>query len=436
MNNTLSSLLKAAQAETGCSMDDLTVLANQRDPYRLGTKSHQRNAEWLAECIAGLGITEPIHLRGLHYRLVGSVALPDGKPYINNDRNWTFMADQAAVSARFLGTVPFGRIIDNRNAPPTIFTPEASPPATMLSSAFMFNIPSADELAPEPILAGNLARQKYRLAVVGEKSGLADLIAPICRSYEATLALPNGEISTTMIERLIADASADGRPLAVFYLADCDPAGHQMAVSFARKAQAIIDLAFPDVRLRVHAIALTPEQSREWELPSTPLKETEKRADRWFEAMGVEQTEIDAAIVRAPDALTATLREALDAYTDQTIHKQAREAKYRWQAEAIDALESQLGADALETMAQQVGKKLETLADLAAEIEAETRIDPDELGVILPPAPEPIIGTATGGSLEYLIDSAEGYAITTRKLIARKAYTTATVPRCFGGSDQ
>jgi hypothetical protein len=48
---------------------------------------------------------------------------------------------------------------------------------------------------------------------VGDKSGLCSLIQPEAERYEATLALPNGEISTTMIEEIIADASYDGRQL-------------------------------------------------------------------------------------------------------------------------------------------------------------------------------------------------------------------------------
>ena len=53
----------------------------------------------------------------------------------------------------------------------------------------------------------------------------------------------------------------------------------------------------------VHRVALTPDQVREYGLPSTPLKDTEKRADKWRAAMGVEQTEIDALASLRPDLL-------------------------------------------------------------------------------------------------------------------------------------
>ena len=44
-----------------------------------------------------------IHLRGLHYRFVarGDVLKPDGKPYVNDDANWTWLSEIAAKAARW-----------------------------------------------------------------------------------------------------------------------------------------------------------------------------------------------------------------------------------------------------------------------------------------------------------------------------------------------
>jgi hypothetical protein len=72
-------------------------------------------------------------------------------------------------------------------------------------------------------------------------------------------------------------AQDDGRPLAVFYFADCDPAGWQMGISVARKLQALKILLPKMPDFEVHRVALTPGQVREYGLPSTPLKATEKR---------------------------------------------------------------------------------------------------------------------------------------------------------------
>ena len=94
-----------------------------------------------------------------------------------------------------------------------------------------------------------------------------------------------------------------------------------MAVSIGRKLQAFRDQLFPSLAFEVVPIALTEEQVRSLDLPSTPLKETEKRADRWREAHGgLEQTEVDALATLRP----AVLREIIRAAFDQLLRPHAR----------------------------------------------------------------------------------------------------------------
>ena len=59
-----------------------------------------------------------------------------------------------------------------------------------------------------------------------------------------------------------------------------------------------------------------PEQVRVHGLPSRPLKATERRADRWREAMGVAQTEIDALAALRPDLLRRITSEAVEPFFD------------------------------------------------------------------------------------------------------------------------
>ena len=76
-----------------------------------------------------------------------------------------------------------------------------------------------------------------------------------------------------------------------------------MPANVGRKLQALRCLGFPDLDFEVRSIALSVEQVRDLELPSTPLKETERRSDRWRAAWGVEQTEIDASATLRPRLL-------------------------------------------------------------------------------------------------------------------------------------
>ena len=118
--------------------------------------------------------------------------------------------------------------------------------------------------------------------------------------------------------------AADGRPMIVFTVADFDPSGRQMSVSIGRKLQAFKDLLYPDLEFEVIPIALTEEQVRALDLPSTPLKETERRGDRWRAEFGLEQTEIDALATLKPRELRKIIVDAFDRYFDHTLDERPR----------------------------------------------------------------------------------------------------------------
>lgn len=195
-----------------------------------------------------------------------------------------------------------------------------------------------------------------------------------------------------------------------------------MCVSFARKAQALIHLRYPSVRLRVHPIGLTPDQSQEWGLPSTPLKDTEKRARDWIAAMGTEQTEIDAAIARAPAQLEAVIAEACLTYFDTGLQDRIRENVWQWYGDAKQALTEQLGEEMLSELHSQLGEKLSEIREKVAELYDLAKVDAVELGVKLPSVPAVLTGLKVGQGLPPLIDTIEGFVETTLRLKARKAY--------------
>ena len=239
----------------------------------------------------------------------------------NTDEDWEWLSEPAGKAAKWLGYIPFERITDNRNAEPIIHRKARVRPEAFVSIGLDVTIPDADDIEPMAIASGFEPRQAYHFAIFGEKASLEDVVEPIAARLQADLYLPTGEISDTLIYRIARDANDDGRPLVMFTLADCDPSGWQMAVSIARKLQAFRDLLFPDLRFEVVPIALNPDQVRDLGLPSTPLKETEKRADRWREAFGIEQTEIDALATLRPDVLREIIERAFDPYLDRDLQK-------------------------------------------------------------------------------------------------------------------
>jgi hypothetical protein len=312
-NPVLGEKLRDLQQSTGLTLDELSVFAAANEPYRLDTPANHRLGAWLREMMDTTGLTSPIHLRGIHYVLVTKqVRKPNGELYENTDPDWSWLHNAVARAARWLGYVPFDRIVDERNDAPIIREAalRCNPkPIIWLAGAPDFSTFDARKVGPRAGLREEPeSPQTYRLAFFGEKTSLDAVLGPLAEEYNADLYLAAGEQTISGVYGLARDAAADGRELVVFVFADCDPAGWQMPVSIAHKVRAFRDMLFPDLTFRVFAPALTVEQVNSLDLPTTPLKETERRADRWTDAFGVEQTEIDALATLQPDELERIAR--------------------------------------------------------------------------------------------------------------------------------
>jgi len=240
----LRAVVEKAAAKTKTSLAALTVLSTAVDPYRLDTDAGHRDGSWVAEQLNRLlAPGRKIHWRGLHYLLVSTTGLtkPNGETYKNDDDDWTWLADTAGKAARWLGYIPFERITDHRNAEPVVHHKARVAPRSMISVGVEVVIPDANDLVPAPVAEGFVARQAYHFVIFGEKASLESILLPIARAKQCDLYLPTGEISDTLLYRIAADAAKDGRPLVVFTISDCDPAGYQMPISIGRKLQAFKD---------------------------------------------------------------------------------------------------------------------------------------------------------------------------------------------------
>ena len=194
-----------------------------------------------------------------------------------------------------------------------------------------------------------------------------------------------------------------------------------MAVSIGRKLQALKDLLFPDLSFSLYPVALTEEQVREFDLPSTPLKETERRADRWREAHGgLEQTEIDALATLRPDLLRQIVIKAVDPFFDRTLASRVFEAKGAWLDQARDVLQEQLDTEDMLTLRVHAERQIETIRQQLREIEASTQMASEDLEIELPEPeiPEPEIDTDL--QPQPLVSTDWSWAEQTRALIARK----------------
>jgi hypothetical protein len=267
-----------------------------------------------------------------------------------------------------------------------------------------------------------LQGKAFHFVIFGEKSSLEDLVKPIAESREADLYLPTGEISDTLVYRIAKEANEDGRPLVMFTLADCDPAGWQIPVSIGRKLQAFKDLFFPDMRFEVVPIGLTPEQVKKEKLPSTPLKKGESRASRWKEAFGIDQTEIDALTTpdKAP-VLERFIKQAFKAYIDRTLGRRVDEAKSKWHLAAAEALAQQIDADHLARLREEGAAKL-------GELRAQINQINEQLNLVagphfnLPPIEVPQPEIALDPERQALVSFDHDWVEASQALIKRKAY--------------
>ncbi len=330
----MSTLLDTIKSAGG-SMSDWTVMSNLTDPYRLDTPANHRDAKWLADAFTQGKLTA-IHCRGLHYTIVSMPELrkPNGDPYLNDIDNWTWLQRVAGI-ARWLGYIDFEAITDERNAGPELWTPPTFEDAGLRIAHDADDLDWPIELPQIEIKCqAPHARQAYRLVLIGEKSSLRTVLQPICRKFEAELILPTGELSTTLLHGIVQRAAADGRPTRVFYLSDFDPSGVHMPVEVARKIQALCDLKFQGLDIELHRCALLAHQVKELGLPETPMKDTERRADKWRERFNCEQTEIDALATLQAGTLAAIVENDLKPYFDDTLQQRQRLA-YESAAQAM-----------------------------------------------------------------------------------------------------
>ncbi len=422
----LRQALADAAAEHGVPLKDLTVLAVQNDPFRIDTPAGHRDGAWLAMHAKRLGLTV-IHLRGLHYALVtASPAKPNGEVYRNTDKDWTWLQEKAADAARWLGYIRFDRIVDHRNAAPEIRLWKPPDLEAYISVGVKVDVPDVDDIEPQVMAWDNTeskfgfrGEQPYKLVLVGEKSSLEPTLGPIAAQYQADLYLPTGEASDSMIHGMARVGAADGRPMIVFYFADCDPAGWQMPVSVARKLQALKTLLFPDLDFEVHRVALIPGQVREYRLPSTPLKDTEKRADAWQRDMGVQQTEIDALASLQPQLLRRLAREALDPFYDHSLDRRVHQAYTDWRSAAQEIVDEATAED-LDRIRGEAAERLSELREQIEAINDALRIDASDFD--LPPMQVPAADLDGKVHPLPLLDSGWPFVEQCRALIDSKAY--------------
>jgi hypothetical protein len=100
----------------------------------------------------------------------------------------------------------------------------------------------------------------------------------------------------------------------VLYVSDFDPAGRSIPVAMARKVEYEIDRRQLDLDIQVRSVVLTHEQCVQYNLPRTPIKESERRAAGFEERYGEGATELDALEALHPGVLRLILVAEIERY--------------------------------------------------------------------------------------------------------------------------
>jgi hypothetical protein len=341
----LCEIIRDAATEGGFDLKALTVLARQNDPYRYDTTTLREAGEWFAAQANKHFPHRQFHLRGLHYRIVmapGATQKPNSKEYGNTFADWKWLG-KASQAARYLGVLPFERIIDERNDEPEIYCEDddllrkATAPGLFVAEGTAMEIPNAEIVLPRIDYYPGRVPQPYRIVIIAEKSSVRHELAPVASAVRGELVLPTGDISDTLLYGIASRAAADWRPTVVLYFADFDPGGHTMPIAVSRKLMALRDLLFPDLNIQVHRVALTREQVERLDLPSTPLKTTDSRRLIWLAKTGREQTELDALLARSGE-LRRLAWEIVGGFFDDELKSRAQNISYRWYAAASEQI--------------------------------------------------------------------------------------------------
>jgi hypothetical protein len=321
--------IKEVARASGRPVKDLLALSQVNDPFYAGVSHRAQAAEWFGGIwrgYAGVGT----HLRRIHYRLVSPpegvrILLPSGKEYQNTENDWTFLC-AASLAARYLGCIPFDGLIDRRNDEPMILAAEADPDfqhevsCELLFEDVDVKLPDFPDL-PCLIFDGFKAVQNFIVEVWIEKSTQNDWLLPLCRRRNVNLVVGIGEQSETRSRELAFRASQQNAPARVIYLSDLDPGGRSMPKAVARKVEFTIRKFDLDADLQLIPLVLTPEQCREYRLPRTPIKETERRKDKFEQTFGVGATELDALEALHPGEMARLLEAEIDNFLDRGLEQ-------------------------------------------------------------------------------------------------------------------
>lgn len=365
-------MIKELAKHTGRRVTDLIALAAQNDPFYTGTPGEVALAEWFARFYHDFyGEGTKVHVRRCHYAAVSkNLILPNGKPYENTEECWNTIL-LATKAARYLRLVDVNAFHDMKHSVPIDHSPALPGIPDIYVNGYLYS----DELKfpdfpglPTFGLASYEPVQPYHIELWCEKTTMNDILEPLCQRYGMVLQTGAGELSITATKALAQRIERIGKPTRIFYISDYDPAGQSMPVAVSRKLEYFVRSEQIEADIRLFPVVLTAEQVRSYNLPRTPIKESERRKESFEARHGAGATELDALEALHPGELRTILRRYIESYFDPTLERRAspvidtlRDNLRQVRSGVIERYEDQITAarDQLEAIKQDLGARME-----------------------------------------------------------------------------
>lgn len=170
--------------------------------------------------------------------------------------------------------------------------------------------------------------QPQHVEVLCEAAGMVPQLAKVAKEYGVTVRSSGGFDSTTVKHQLGKEYGEKGKPVVVLHVGDHDPSGEHIHLNLADDVGAFT--RHYGGELRLHRVAVTPDQQREFDLPTAPPKATDKRS---FESAFTVQAE-----ALPPDRLAALVCQAIEAQLDLDLHQEALHRQGEIRQQLVKAL--------------------------------------------------------------------------------------------------
>ena len=296
----------------GISTSALIVLAQQNDPYYIGSISELRSAKWIGGIVTQYlneRGRENVHDRAIHYYILSrNLKRPfkkkDWKLFKgdSNDFHWVM---NSIRNARILGLIPWECIEDKKNPEPHIHSYYWNHEDIDQIQITIEDIAKAVSNDRRFVIFNPQLQQPYHVEIWTEKTTINDILLPLGRKYGANVATFSGQSTSTRVYELITRIVTAKKPVRILYISDYDKYGHNMPVSCGRKIQWFLDTYEMYVDVKLQKILLTKEQVQKYELPSAPDS--------------INKVEIDALEVYYPDETRKIVMQPLDQYIDLKV---------------------------------------------------------------------------------------------------------------------